>query len=200
MKNNKLLTKALVGGFVLAVLFSFFGFDTLCTDIENKVLRLHVKANSDSDYDQQIKLAVKDKVFTAAGKLTEDCSSMEEAADVIENNLDILVSVANEFLASFEVPYTATGKLDTSFFGTREYGDFTLPAGEYLALRIDLGEAEGENWWCALYPALCTGSAVKYDNFTKTEENIITSTDEEYEIRFRFYEIYRRLADILSEW
>ena len=203
MKNiltgSNIIRKALIGGFVIASLISFVVYDGICTNVEDKVLRLHVKANSDSEFDQQIKLAVKDEVFTLVNSLAGDCDSLAEAENIIASNLDIIASAANECLRDMNVPYGAEAYIEESFFATRDYGEFALPAGRYQALRVDLGKAEGQNWWCAVYPALCTASAVKYDNFTDGEESLITKETPAYEVRFRFYEIYRRLADILSK-
>lgn len=195
--KRQYLAKAMAAGFILSVLFSFVGFNSICENLECKVLRLHVKANSDTETDQKIKIAVKDEVFTVVDELTSDCTSMEEAERVIRNNLDIIDSTADMCLARLNADYSARAYVDESFFGTRDYGEFTLPAGCYHALRVDLGNAEGENWWCAVYPALCTSSSVKYDSFTENERDLIL--DNTYEIKFKFYEIYRRLADILSK-
>ena len=197
--NRQLVRRAIIGGFVLASLLSFVCFDGICNNVEDKVLRLHVKANSDSEFDQQIKLAVKDEVFTLVNSLTGDCASAEEAESIIAANLDIIGSAANECLESKGVTYGAAAYIDESFFDTRDYGEFALPAGRYHALRIDLGEAEGQNWWCAVYPALCTSSAVKYDDFTEREATLITKEAPAFEVRFKFYELYRRLADALSK-
>lgn len=197
--RKNLITKALIGGFIIASVFSFVYYDSNCKNLEDKVLRLHVKANSDSAEDQQIKLAVKDKVFTFVSDISEDCNSITSAEGVITANLDLISSVANEYLDYIGADYRAKVYIDNSFFGTRDYGNFALPAGRYKALRVDLGRAEGENWWCAVYPSLCISSSAKFDDFSDNEVKIITKESSAYEIRFKFYEIYRRLADALSK-
>ena len=197
--RKNLITKALIGGFIIALVFSFVCYDSNCKNLEDKVLRLHVKANSNSAEDQQIKLAVKDKVFTFVSDISEDCNSITSAEGVVTANLDLISSVANEYLDYIGADYRAKVYIDNSFFGTRDYGSFALPAGRYKALRVDLGRAEGENWWCAVYPALCISSSAKFDDFSDNEVKIITKESSAYEIRFKFYEIYRRLADALSK-
>ena len=197
--RKNLITKALIGGFIIAAVFSFVCYDSNCKNLEDKVLRLHVKANSDSAEDQQIKLAVKDKVFTFVCDISEDCNSITSAEGVITANLDLISSVANEYLDYIGADYRAKVYIDNSFFGTKDYGSFALPAGRYKALRVDLGRAEGENWWCAVYPSLCVSSSAKFDDFSDNEVKIITKESSAYEIRFKFYEIYRRLADALSK-
>ncbi|MEG1427891.1 MAG: stage II sporulation protein R, partial [Oscillospiraceae bacterium] len=148
----KRIEKILISGFLLAVVFSFFGFSANCEGISNKVLRLHVLANSNSEYDQRIKLAVKDVVSQYAESLLSGAENLDESTEIINNNLQNIEHIANQKLKELHVHYEAKAIMKNAYFGTREYKDFSLPAGEYQALRILLGEASGKNWWCVVYP------------------------------------------------
>lgn len=196
--NKKSLSRALIAGFVVAAVLSFVNFDAQCNDIESKVVRLHVLANSNSDYDQSIKLQVKDKVFQLATQLTSGCSSPEEAEDILRDNTDILNSEANDELAALNAPYKAKTEVVTSYFSTREYDTFTLPAGVYTSLRVSIGEANGKNWWCAVYPALCTSACAEFDGFSDEEKEMVTQK-QQYEIKFKLYEWYRDIVQFFSD-
>lgn len=197
MKNTNTLFKALTAGFIIAVVFSMAGFGAEMEDIQGKVVRLHVLANSDSKYDQDIKLKVKDRVFALATELTASCESPEEAESVLKNNIDIIGAEANQALRDLSAPYTATAQVVEDYFSTREYDTFTLPAGEYSALRVNLGEGKGHNWWCAVYPAVCTSACADFDGFTESEKEKVTGK-EKYRIEFKFYEIYRNFLRWVS--
>ena len=125
--------------------------------IYSSVIRLHVLAASDSQEDQRIKLAVRDAVLAAG--IFEAAESMEEASQSIEAATAAAVGVANEVLEAEGAPYRASCLWGTERYPTREYEGLRLPAGDYLSLRIVLGEGRGQNWWCVLFPPLCVNSA-----------------------------------------
>lgn len=123
--------------------------------IADKVLRLHIVADSNSELDQQIKLEVKDAVVTYLEPYLADITTKEAAKEAIESHLDDLSALAAEILAEKNFPYSATASLGISYFPVKTYGDLTLPAGNYDALEIRLGNAAGKNWWCLVFPQLC---------------------------------------------
>jgi len=118
-------------------------------------LRLHIVAHSDSETDQQIKLKVRDSVLAAAQEGIGACKTAEQAEEYIRENLQILVEAANETLKDEGVDYSAGAELGSYHFPDRSYGGVTYPEGDYRALRILLGDAQGGNWWCVMFPPLC---------------------------------------------
>lgn len=150
-----------------------------------KLLRLHVVANSDSEYDQSLKLIVRDAVLEAAAGL-EDKAAVEAALPRLQ--------AAAEAVSAGQ-PVTVT--LGYEEFPTRVYGSFTLPAGVYPALRVTLGEGKGHNWWCVVFPSLCLRAASEVEavavsaGFTKSEVQLIT--EERYTLRFKTLELIQKL-------
>lgn len=123
--------------------------------LSDRILRLHILAEDDTTAAQEIKLHVRDAILSVVREPLENVSTAAEAEATLLPLLDDIVHTANEVLASYGVSYRATAELTTEFFPIKQYGSLLLPPGEYRALRILLGDAEGKNWWCMLYPSLC---------------------------------------------
>ena len=137
-------------------------------DISRNVIRLHIIANSDTDYDQQVKLLVRNSVNEYLSPLLKNSKSIEESEKIIKSSLNNINAVANQTLKASNVPYTASTCLGTRSFPTRQYENITLPSGTYKALCIDLGAAQGKNWWCVMFPPLCfNNSTVSMDDSCK---------------------------------
>ena len=117
--------------------------------------RLHVIANSDGEADQQVKMQVRDAVLEATKDGILQCTDAQQARAYIENNLEIIEKTANETLAENGFDYTATAQVGTFRFPERTYQDVTYPEGDYEALRVTLGDGDGHNWWCVMFPPLC---------------------------------------------
>ena len=162
-------------------------------EIYNSTVRLHVLANSDSEADQALKLKVRDKIVERMS--TYNAKSKEEALEYIENDMDKLKEIAEECIKNEGFNNPVTVEIGEESYPTREYEDFSLPAGKYTSLRIIIGNGEGQNWWCVLYPPLCTSYAIEYDDdsvdvgFTKEQYNFITGNDKEYKIKFKLLEM-----------
>lgn len=118
------------------------------------VFRLHVIANSDSEGDQAVKLQVRDAVIQALGEM-DGAQDREQAEAYAARHLDELIAAANRVLAENGFDYSAAAEIGSFDFPEKEYGGVTFPAGEYRALRVTLGQAQGQNWWCVLFPPLC---------------------------------------------
>lgn len=133
--------------------------ETMNTDLEDtifdSVLRFHIRANSDSEEDQRVKLIVKEQVMEAAEEYVQNSSSKEDTKQILSKHLTDLVHVAEETLAEEGYFYRVKAYFSKEEFPVKKYGDMTFPAGTYEALRMDLGDAKGKNWWCMLYPSLC---------------------------------------------
>ena len=123
--------------------------------LEDRILRLHILAAGDDTASQEIKLHVRDAVLNHIQTATAGADTAKEAEETLTPLLPEIISVANQTLTAYGVSYTATAEITTEFFPIKQYGSVLLPPGEYRALRIVLGDGEGKNWWCMLYPSLC---------------------------------------------
>ena len=124
-------------------------------DVDDKPLRLHVLANSDDDFDQQVKLEVRDHVIVLLEDILAKCKTKDEAKLAVQENLNNIISVCNDYLESIGVPYKAKAAVEVSKFPNIDYNGTIYSAGEYEALRIILGTGQGHNWWCVLFPPMC---------------------------------------------
>lgn len=166
-------------------------------EIYDSVLRLHVLANSDSEEDQALKLCVRDKIIALANELCADCTTLEETQAVIARSLDAIRICAEEEIAREGYSYTVEIRLCHEEYPTKTYASLCFPSGEYLSLQVRIGEAQGQNWWCVLFPPLCLDAATKNNEdafiavgLTGEQYRIITETDEPtYEARFKMLEI-----------
>lgn len=149
--------------------------------LSQEVLRFHVLANSDSAEDQSLKLEVRDAVLDYLEAEMPDVQEVEESEKWVRLHIDEIEETARETVRENDAEQTVSAAVTTCWFPDRTYGDVTFPAGNYKALRIELGEARGHNWWCVLYPDLCfmdTTNAVLPDEGKKKLKNVLT--EEEY--------------------
>lgn len=168
--------------------------------ISQEVFRLHILANSDSDEDQSLKLKVRDKILTESESLFINCKNLNDVINVSKNNIDYFEKLANECIIENGYNYKAEVYVDKEYFNTREYEKITLPSGEYNALKIEIGEAKGHNWWCVMFPAICL-PAVSEDeiNSILNEDEIeLINSNNKYEIRFKIVEIYEKIKSKLQ--
>ena len=174
-RKRRLLGRALVCGFVLAALCSFFPFAAACGQLPRDVVRLHVVANSNGAEDQAVKLLVRDAVLEEAACWYQGAGSMEEASSQLCTHLQSIAGAARQVLGEQGVGYSATAQMTEMYFPTRDYGDFRLPAGRYRTLRVTLGEGAGKNWWCVVFPSLCLPAATQ-------EEALLTLPEGERQV------------------
>ena len=125
------------------------------TGVNPEYIRIHIRANDDEPTAQAVKYAVKDVLVQALTPIVAECESYAQAESAMKRNEGYLSALATAVLREKGFSYGAKATLQTEYFPTRVYGEYTLPAGEYLALIVELGRAEGQNWWCVLYPPLC---------------------------------------------
>lgn len=123
----------------------------------NNLIRIHVVANSDSAFDQDVKIKVKDRLVNWLSPQLAQCRSAEESRQILSENIDLIQKAAYQEVRANQGNYEANIMLGEYDFPTKTYGDITLPQGKYQALRVVLGEGDGENWWCVLFPPLCIG-------------------------------------------
>ncbi len=169
-------------------------------EIYGKVVRLHVIANSDSDEDQALKLKVRDGVLATVEELTRGCKSKAEAERVLTENSDAIKEAACRVLNENGSSYSVSIEIGEEKYPTRDYGSIKLPAGKYCSVRVKIGEADGKNWWCVLFPPLCTASATEQKEellqvgFTPDQVGIITeSSSPKYKVKFKILEIIGKL-------
>ena len=194
------LDAALGAGLLLAMLITpLAGFGQRCAQVRQEVLRLHILANSDSEADQALKLRVRDAVLEETGGLFAAAGTLEEAQAAALENLPAIEAAARRALAEAGSDAPVKAELTRMYFNTREYGeDTTLPAGEYQALRLSIGEARGRNWWCVMFPPLCVPAAeaaVEGQESKAVEEDIEALNQEpHYRLSFAGVEWLEELA------
>ncbi len=197
----KKLFKSMTVALTLTLLFTLLPFEKECRAISEEVLRIHILANSDSEYDQNLKLLVRDEILNFTEDLYKDISSKEEAVLLTRQHLDEIINVAENTLKANGCNKKVSGEICETDFNTRYYGDITMPSGSYTALRLVIGEGEGKNWWCVMYPSLClyTSSDANSleDELSSQQYEIITDTPK-YEFRFKFLEYFDYFCNLLS--
>ena len=173
-------------------------------ELADKVVRLHVIANSDSEEDQALKLQVRDAVLDRTEEILRASADRAEAAERLEAALPELERLAEETAAANGFDCGVTAELTETSFPTKEYDGFALPAGKYLALRIVIGEGAGQNWWCVVFPPLCTAAASEVPEtalaagLTEDQVSLITEEDGGYTLRFKVVEWWEALREKLS--
>ncbi|MBE6652256.1 MAG: stage II sporulation protein R [Ruminococcaceae bacterium] len=172
-------------------------------EVYDTVVRLHVLANSDSEEDQALKLKVRDAVLEVTSPLVAGCATQAEAVEVLNTHLADLEAAAKKVIEATGRSDTVTVLLGEEDYPTRTYESCAFPAGRYVSLRVCIGAAEGQNWWCCLFPPLCLSAATaKEDNedafiqvgLTKDQYGIITETGKtKYKVRFK-------VLEVLEDW
>ena len=174
-------------------------------ELGRKVIRLHVIANSDSPEDQALKLRVRDRVLARAQEILEQSADMEQAEQALTAALPELTREARETLAAEGCTQPVQARLEPAEFPTKDYDGFSLPAGKYLALRVIIGEGRGQNWWCVVFPPLCTAAACDWQDagrdagLAKDDLSLMAEEDAGYELRFRSVELWEMLRQWLGK-
>lgn len=163
--------------------------------ISDDVFRLHILANSDNENDQALKLKVRDAVLEQGQNVFTQCSSLDEIIYSCENNIDLFRNTAEACIRQNGYDYAVNAYVDKEYFNTREYEEITLPSVIYNALKIEIGEAKGRNWWCVMFPAICL-PAVSESEMTEVldeEEMELIHSGSKFEVRFKIVEIYEKI-------
>lgn len=201
---KKTVLKDISIAMVLSLLFSlaaaFSHFNTACEDMRANVLRLHIIANSDSGEDQAIKLAVRDAILESSKEIFKESNDLDSAIACAGKSLPYITDIANGVLKSGGFSYMANAVIGDSYFETREYDDFTLPAGTYKSLIVRLGKSAGHNWWCVIYPGVCLSCAsnAKLEDSVKKTSADIAKNSKKYVMRFKSVEIYEDIKKKFS--
>ena len=170
--------------------------NAVSTGISDSVFRLHVIANSDSDEDQELKYKVRDAVLEYMNEISTDCSSKEEIITLVTEHEQDFYDIAKQTITDNGYDYSVTIYIGKYDFPTKSYGDITFPAGVYDCLRIEIGESQGQNWWCVMFPPLCfidissgivsDESKSELENSLTEEEYSIISDEQSIDIKFKF--------------
>ncbi len=194
----KTIEKAVILGFVFTLLISITGFKAHCDNIEQKVLRLHVIANSDTKEDQELKLKVRDRVLSYSKDIFVDVADKKDAEKLTNDNLLAIKKVAQEEVLKNGYNYPVDVELKNTHFNTRVYDEVTLPAGNYDALRVIIGDGNGKNWWCVMFPPMCLPAAEEKCELSEVldeSELKIVSNKSRYEVKFKVVELFEELKN-----
>lgn len=205
---RKSMGAVMAAGLVLAILISniggFISDGRKLDELRSSVLRLHIIANSDSERDQQLKLMVRDRLLGSG--IFKSAESLSEAEDIAEENLAVIKDIAEGVLRENGCTDRTAAEITDVYFGDRTYGDITMPAGKYRALRIRIGKAEGHNWWCVMYPPLCLPAACEAEedvaedksaaerNFDEKELDMLRKP-RKYKVRFAIWDKIKSMID-----
>ncbi|MEG1615057.1 MAG: stage II sporulation protein R [Oscillospiraceae bacterium] len=201
IRKYKKIEISLLIAFVLTAAISISGFAANCNGIEHSVLRMHVIANSDKENDQKLKLKVRDAVLKEGSDVFSGATNVKEAQDKIEISQDRLLATAKRVVADEGYDYNVKIEIGKEYFNTRTYGNITLPAGQYNAVRIIIGEGAGKNWWCVMFPPMCLPGATQeseIDAVPKDGESRLVKSDPKIDARFKIVEIYEKLVDLIK--
>ena len=166
------------------------------SDISKNLFRLHVIANSDSDEDQQLKYKVRDSLLDYMNNICANCTSKEEAISIAKNHIEDFKKIALNTIHENGYSYDAKVEIGNFEFPTKTYGDISLPSGNYDALKVEIGESKGQNWWCVMFPPLCfidISSGIVPDeskeflqNSMSEEEYALISSEDNDNLNFKF--------------
>lgn len=187
--------------FIAVCVYAVADFQSGCENIKDSVLRLHVIANSDSVFDQNLKLKVRDAVIESGALMFSDCSDNETAAKLAEEQKAYLKETAEEVIEAAEKDYDVSLEIGEEYYPTRTYENATLPAGKYLSLRVIIGEGAGHNWWCVMFPPMCVSAATKEETLDTVlnEDGLqVVNSDPKYEVRFKLVEWYEGIKAKLA--
>lgn len=204
LKNNLKHIAVIISLLFLYTLLSAFSYaNTVSKDLSENVFRLHVLANSDSEEDQQLKLKVRDALLSYMNTLSSNCNTKEEAIQIATQHQNEFQTIAENVIVENGYNYPVQIKINNFYFPTKSYGDISLPAGYYDALRVEIGNAKGKNWWCVMFPSLCfidiSSGIVDSEGKEKLENNLDSEsyeliseskTSTEFKLKFKLLEVF----------
>ena len=206
--SNTKIKRFLVLSFLLMLYISVSALsytNAVCTNIADSVFRLHVVANSDTDADQNLKYIVRDSIINYINEISKNASCKEEVIKIAQNNIENIEAIALKTIQDNGYNYSIKVSVGNFVFPSKQYGDITLPPGYYDALKIEIGEAKGQNWWCVMFPPLCfvdissgivpdESKEIMKDNMNNEEFSLISKSDTEVKIKFKIVEVLQNLS------
>lgn len=210
MRNYKkiLIIFILFLTYFLVSLFSYS--NAVSSSISENVFRLHVIANSNSKEDQNLKYKVRDNLIQYMNSISKNVSTKEEAINLANENIDNFYNIAKNTILENGFNYNVNIEIGNFDFPTKTYGDISLPAGFYDALKVEIGDAKGKNWWCVMFPSLCfvdiSNGVVPEEskenlqaNLDYEDYNLISSDDAEYKLKFKLVELFENAKIIMAK-
>ena len=202
MKLKHIITIIIL--FILFVTFTAISYSNkVFAGLENNIFRLHILANSDSNEDQALKLLVRDGILDYMKEINKNSNNKDLTIENTQSHLDEIKSKCEEILRQNNSDYEVSIEIGNFYFPTKYYGNISLPAGNYDALRIKIGEAKGQNWWCSLFPPLCfidissgylseEDSKILEENLTDEEFMLISSSNPDIKLKFKVIELLNK--------
>jgi len=188
------------------IIFSAFSYsNAVFNNISDSVFRLHVIANSNSEEDQNLKYEIRDALIDYMNKITINSNSKDMAITLANDNKNEFYKIAKNIVDKYDLNYDVKIEIGNFYFPTKHYGDISLPAGNYDALKVEIGEAKGENWWCVMFPPLCfvdvssgivpeESKNIMQDNLSSEEYTVISNSDDtNYKLKFKIIELFQKL-------
>ncbi len=198
MKKFLLITLVIIFS-ILSTTISYC--NKISNDLQNNIFRLHIVANSDSNYDQRIKLLIRDNIIEYMKNNINNVNDINECIEYVDSNIDDINNIVKKVLIENNCDLPFTSYISKEFFPTKQYDNYSFPTGTYNCLKINLGNHEGQNWWCVLYPNLCIS-----DNSLKIEEDIRlknTINSVSYDLvtsnisyKFKIVELFEKIKNI----
>ena len=193
MKKSEI--SIIVGLFIALAVAFFTDTNFQAESIRNQTLRLHIIANDDSAHSQMIKNQVRDVIVNTAASLYCRAEDYKDALQITKENLEYLKQITDNTLYNLGASYTSQCSVEQFYFDTTEYDDFTMPRGKYTALTIRLGDAQGKNWWCVVYPTLCISTSGEYED---DDSNTFIET-ENFRLKFKTVELWQKFVNTISK-
>ncbi len=200
MKKNIILIGGLILSVIISNIDSFFSDGMALDELRGSVLRLHILAESDSDYDQNLKIKVRDALLESG--ILDGSENLEQAENTAREQLTEIVRISEDTLRENGCYLPVSAEVTEMKFDEKIYGDITMPAGNYEALRIKIGSASGHNWWCVMYPPLCVPVACEVEDNPETasvffdeKELDIVHNPQKYKVRFAIWDKLKSIFD-----
>ena len=203
----KIFKRFIILGFLLFLYITVSAIsyaNAICQDISDSIFRLHVIANSNSAEDQNLKYIVRDGILEYMNSLTQNVTDKEEIINIVSSHLEDFKKIAQEIVYENNFDYPISVEIGNFEFPTKTYGDISFPAGYYDALRIKIGSASGQNWWCVMFPPLCfidVSSGIVPDDskeileseLTEEDYKLISGSSNESKLKFKIVEVLQNL-------
>lgn len=212
ISNSKIrrFASVLVLLFIYIIICIFSYVNAVSENIQNNIFRLHIIANSNSTKDQELKYIVRDKVIEYINSISGNLNSKKDVINLVKNNINEIQKIAQNVV--YDNGYNYQIKLDIGNFAfpTKTYGDISLPAGFYDALKIEIGDAKGHNWWCVIFPPLCfvditngivpeDSKAMIKENLSEEEYSLLSENTNNINIKFKIIEIFQNIKIKLAQ-
>ena len=203
IKNTLIITTLFIA-FLIISAYSYAS--NISEGLADNIFRFHILANSDSDQDQALKLKVRDEIIEYMKTLSDGMSDKQAVINLAKEHTDDFIEIAEKVIHENGYDYPVNIEIGNFYFPTKYYGNISLPAGYYDALKIEIGEANGQNWWCSLFPPLCfvgissgivdsEGEEYLKENLSEEEFELISSSSPEVEFKFKIVEILNERTD-----